>query len=516
METMVRAAQRLVRRRGASDDSGVSLLELVFASAILAVVSVSMLSALIFASTSGQQSTMRTRALDLANRTIEHARNLSYDNVGVVGGNPSGAIPAEDIASAPGFVIRTRVDYSFDPVTGRARYKNIKVVVTWTTPRSGVVSLASSIYGPTTLVNNGDLLVQVYEVGTTTGIEGAVVQVTPNGSTTPQSRSTGTDGKLVFGMLPIGTTAVSVSASGWVFAPVAPSPSVVPDVLTSQYVYGHRPCTVVVTAVSSVSTTTTISGVLVTVTGAGGQVYTGTTDVNGVATITGMLPDSYGVAATKVGYADASDSLSALAAGSTTPLTIAMSPAAPATAFKVRVVNTSGSAVPNATVTVTGPGTSTANVAGSPKTTGSNGEVFFTGLATGSYKVGVTATGYTAYAPTAYSVVGGTDQTLQVTLNSTSTSTKGTLVIQVWTYRGEGYPDTGHQMTVRVRNSSGTWTTINSSSGENHFHTDANGLVTLTSLTAGTYQVTVRDITAPQEDDVVGGQTTYLIFTTPR
>jgi hypothetical protein len=511
--TMMRAIRRFTRIRVASDDSGVSLLEVVFASAIMAVVSISTLSALIFATTSGQQNTMRIRALDLANRTIEHARNLPYDSVGVIGGNPAGTILSVDSSSTPGFVITTAVTYSYDSSTGRAAYKNIVARVTWTKPRPGSVSLSSAIYGPTAMVNNGDLMVQVYQAGSTTGIEGAVVGVKASGVATTQTITTGADGRTVFGMLPIGIATVSVSSSGWVFGPVTPNPSVVTDVLTATYVYGYRPCTVVARTVSAVATATTIPGVAVTLLGVGGTSYSGTSDANGVVTFTMMMPDSYAISASKSGYADASESLPALAAGSSTTVDIEMSLSAPATAFKIRVTNPSGSAISPATVTVTGPGTSTSNVTGSPTNTPSNGEVYFTGLASGSYKVGVTAANYNPYPATSYSVTSGTDQTLEVVLTSTSATAKGTLSIQVWTYQGEGNPDTNHEVTVKQK--SGTsWITIKNGSSS-HFHTNSSGVVSIPNLTEGIYQVTVKDISTPQEEDVVGGLTSYLIFTTP-
>lgn len=512
----MRSLHRLTHGRRVSDDSGVGVLELVIASAILAGAAISMLAALAFASTSGQQVTMRTRALDLASRVIERARNISYDGVGVVGGNPSGVLLAEDSASAPGFVIRTQVTFKYDPSTLRPAYKNIKVTVTWTSPRPGSVSLASAIYGPTGLVNNGDLMVQVCAIGTTTPIVGAVVQVKPSGSTsTTQSITTGADGAAVFGWLSIGPAAVSVSASDWVFAPVTPSPSVVPDVLNKQFVYGYRPCTVVARTVSATATSTAIPGVAVTLTGANGQIYSATTDANGYATFTMMLPDSYGVTATKTGLADASEALSALAAGSSTSLDIEMSAAAPATAFKVRVINATGSAIVGASVTVTGPGTTTSNVTGSPKTTPSTGEVFFSGLATGSYKVGVTAAaaGYNAYPATAYSVTSGTDQTLEVTLSSTSTSSRGNLSIQVWTWEGEGHPDVDHKVTVRMK--SGSYWVVVKSGWSEHFHTNSSGVLTITNLAVGTYRVTPENVTS-QEDPIEADTTTFMIFSTPK
>jgi hypothetical protein len=507
---MMRSLHRLAHGRCVSDDSGVGVLELVIASAILVGAAISILGALSFASTSGQQITARTKALDLASRAIERARNISYDGVGVVGGNPSGVLLAEDSTSAPGFVIMTQVTFQYDPTTLRPAYKNIKVTVTWSSPRAGSVSLASAIYGPTGVVNNGDLAVQVCVIGTTTPIQGAVVQVKASGSTsTTQSITTGVDGGAVFGWLPIGPANVSVSASGYVFAPVTPLPSVVPDVLTKLFVYGYQPCTVVARTVSAVATSTPVPYAAVTLTGAKGQIYSATTDANGYATITMMLPDAYGVAATKSGYADAAEALSTLAAGSSTPLEIEMSAAAPATAFKVRVINASGSAVPVAVVTVkTSAGV---NVSNSPQNTPSNGEVFFSGLATGSYNVGVTATGYTAYPATAYSVVGGTDQTLEVVLTSTSTSAKGSLSIQVWTQDGEGHPDTGHKVTVYMK--SGTqWVLVKSGSSD-HFHTNSAGVVLINNLAVGTYRVTPENVTS-QEDPVEADATTYMIFST--
>jgi type II secretory pathway component PulJ len=116
-----------MRRFGiARDDSGVSLLELVIASAILFIAAIGTVTALAFAASATQQSTTRTRALNLANQRLEQARAIPYDNVGVVyedgsTGDPQGTIPA--VETVGNLVITTAVDYLYG-VDDRPTYKS--------------------------------------------------------------------------------------------------------------------------------------------------------------------------------------------------------------------------------------------------------------------------------------------------------------------------------------------------------------------------------------------------------
>ncbi len=76
-------------------------------------------------------------AVSLANERMEIIRNLNYDNVGIVGGIPSGTLPAEEdvYASKKTYHVKTFVKYVDDPFDGVSPidldYKLVKVTVSW-------------------------------------------------------------------------------------------------------------------------------------------------------------------------------------------------------------------------------------------------------------------------------------------------------------------------------------------------------------------------------------------------
>jgi hypothetical protein len=508
---MTTFADAVRRSRIAADDSGVTLIELVMASAILFIAAIGVITALGFAATSSQQSTMRARALNLANERLEKARDIPYDNVGVVYedgtyGDPAGNIPAVEVVGD--FLVETQVDWSVDATSGRAEYKNMRIAISWQNPRSGTLSIASAIYGSSALTNNGDLKVIVRELGTNVPIDMAQVWVTPAGSTLQRHRWTGADGSAFYGMLPIGSAQVAVAASGWVFDTITPA-SVVADQLTLKEVYGYRPVTVVVHVTETSGTPVPYASVRLQDSKL--RYFYGTTGGDGVATITGLIPDNYGITVTATGRASAAGSIAAVTSGGTFTTTITMSAPVPPGSLRVRVKNSTGTAITGATVSAVGPSPDTTPVAGSGAVTPSSGEVFFASVVGGTYTVNVTASGYNNYTDAAVVVVSGIEKIVDVTMVTvTPPSLLGTLMVQVWTHDGAGHPDTSRKVTLKFWQS-GSWQSVNNG-GSDHWHTNSAGQVTFADLAPGTYRLTVDG--SSQDVAVTGGATAYAVFQT--
>jgi len=103
--------------------AGFSLMEMVVAIAIFSVLSISIYQgyAQIFKTTNFLKT--KTVATNLANEQIEIIRNLPYDNVGTIGGIPSGVVdPSQEITrEGIDFVVLTtirNIDLPFDGTLG--------------------------------------------------------------------------------------------------------------------------------------------------------------------------------------------------------------------------------------------------------------------------------------------------------------------------------------------------------------------------------------------------------------
>ncbi|MFA7209393.1 MAG: PEGA domain-containing protein [Parcubacteria group bacterium] len=76
-------------------------------------------------------------AVALANEKMEIVRNLKYDSIGIIGGIPSGSIPAEEDVTESGhtYHVKTFIQYVDDPFDGISPidldYKRVKVTVSW-------------------------------------------------------------------------------------------------------------------------------------------------------------------------------------------------------------------------------------------------------------------------------------------------------------------------------------------------------------------------------------------------
>lgn len=120
------------------------------------------------------QSKARVTAIALANQKSEFSRNLSYGDVGTIGGVPPGTISQNEnvVRNNIPYTIRTTIVYIDDPFDGVAPadslpndYKRVKVKVSWQIGAGGEVSLNTDVAprGLETSVGGGNLSMIVFD-----------------------------------------------------------------------------------------------------------------------------------------------------------------------------------------------------------------------------------------------------------------------------------------------------------------------------------------------------------------
>ena len=169
-----------------------------------------------FAASSAQVGKSRLDSVSskLAAGALEDARNMKYDDVGLVGGNPPGTLTAsvDRVVGGTTYRIATSVIYVDDPAQGRPQtYVNYKKVTISVTPQVplGTAITASTIIAPpsyASISGKATAVVTVVDAVTDDPLPGATV--TLNGSTSPtRIDSTDASGKAVFaGLLPSATS----------------------------------------------------------------------------------------------------------------------------------------------------------------------------------------------------------------------------------------------------------------------------------------------------------------------
>ncbi len=119
---------------------GVTLIEVLIGVGIISFVILSIYSSLTGVMRAGSDAKQRIGAMALANEKMEVIRNLSYEDIGVVGGIVSGPITAEETIVQNGSTYQIDVDirYVDDPFDGvfpadtiNTDYKQAQVQVTW-------------------------------------------------------------------------------------------------------------------------------------------------------------------------------------------------------------------------------------------------------------------------------------------------------------------------------------------------------------------------------------------------
>lgn len=160
--------------------AGYTLLETVLAVVIVGLLVVGILSVFNYGLAVVAENKARTGAITLAEQQLELIRNLPYDDIGTVGGIPSGALPQTKTATLNGvsYTIATQVIYYDDPFDGllggnpndplNTDYKKARVSATWV-GRYGVKSyVAVTTIAPNGIESSdggGTLAILVFDAG---------------------------------------------------------------------------------------------------------------------------------------------------------------------------------------------------------------------------------------------------------------------------------------------------------------------------------------------------------------
>jgi prepilin-type N-terminal cleavage/methylation domain-containing protein len=370
--------------RAGAGDAGFTLIEILIATVIMLIVSMGVITALSFSGWATTFTGQRTKALNLANQYIEKARNLPYDDIGTyvdgpVYGDPPGVIHSPDVVGD--FTVGTAITWQRDAITGRAKYKNVGVTVTWTRPLQGSVKLYTSIFGKSDLVNTGDLEIMFVDHDTAAPIPGLPITITPQGSTQVRTVSTGASGTAFFGFVPTGRATMVVTTSSWLFDPAdVPVINVnAGDVLSSYSVKAQKPSTAVIHVQGTHGDA--LAGASVHIVGGLGT-DNGTTNSSGDVTFNSLILANYTVTASMSGRKTQSGSVAVVApCGGTANATIVLNDPY---LIVYTVMGTSGTGLPGATVNLTTPDGAMTG------TTGSDGTVTFSLISTGTIKADAT------------------------------------------------------------------------------------------------------------------------------
>lgn len=188
-----------------SREAGFSYIEILVGIVILAIVAAGLAQG--FAQSSAMLSTSKvdTTAGKLASAELENAHRMAYEDLGLVGGSPPGVIvPSRNVVVGNvSYKVDVDVVYVDDPALGQPdTYVNYKKVTAIVTPQvnQGKPYQQTTVVAPPAIgaiTGKSTIIVTVIDALTDQPIVGA--PVTADLSTSPaQTRSTGSDGKVVF------------------------------------------------------------------------------------------------------------------------------------------------------------------------------------------------------------------------------------------------------------------------------------------------------------------------------
>ncbi len=177
--------------------AGVTLIDTIVGTALMLVVFMGITAAFQLTVDVVSNSKARAGAIALDNERMEYLKSLSYSQIGVIGGIPSGIVPQLETVTLNGvtYTRRTMVYYSDDPADGTgaadtnniiADYKTIRVEVSWKYKRSDRSIQVVGRVSPTgieTSVPGGTLTINVVDANAAP-LRDAQVDIT-NTSTTP-------------------------------------------------------------------------------------------------------------------------------------------------------------------------------------------------------------------------------------------------------------------------------------------------------------------------------------------
>ncbi len=396
---MPRAAGAAARRRrvGVHGDEGFTLIEVLMATVVFAILATAFATSLTASMRSYQASKVRTVAEQLASSQLEDARRLAYDDLGTVGGNPPGLLQALQTVTDAGQTLNvtTKVSYVNDPTpnsteTG-ADYKLIRVTVLSSAVPTLNVNLQSYVAPPTQpSLDQGLIKLRVVDYALNQPVVGATVNL-GTGPSAPRSDTTDAAGWVSFAALDpttgSGTYALTVSASGYAVLPEdqPPAPAVKTTISAGQVfttaVRVYKPATMNVHLVTSTGTPFTTAATL-TISSSRGSGTASVSGGNAAITAVGtdpLIPSvQYTVGATATGFNAPSETLTTFPdlypSVLTSDVTLVMAATSTTGTVKVTLKSSTGTKIANSVVVITG-GPGGVVLAG---TTNSSGVVSFT------------------------------------------------------------------------------------------------------------------------------------------
>ena len=400
-----------ILRRKRDGDAGYTVIELVIATSVLAVVALGAMGALRYAAASSVQTDRREQALAVANRHLEQIRNLNYDDIGTVSGYPTGDIPNSQDDGV--YTVQTTIGWSHDLDTGLSTSKNIKVTVLWSEPTPGTVTIESNIAGKSSIVNAGDVKINVVDAETGDPIVGALVKIKPL-SGAQSSSMTNSNGYAYWGKVPAGAITITCTKSGYfINLDTIAGASVAPNELNEWTVTAEEPSTGIIYVKDQFGDPVPGASVKLTK-----SPFTNTvvTDSEGKARFDDLGKGTYTVVSTgPSGYSTGSGSLAVTVAGGTYYCNLTVTKYA---RLFVTVVDENDNVVPGAAVSVTGPG----SVTPASATSGADGKTAHVLGAGGTYTASVTKSGYLSGSGS-QAVVAGADGSLTVMIEQLKTTT---------------------------------------------------------------------------------------------
>jgi len=467
-------------------DSGMTLPEVITASAILLVCLTALATLLAGAINSSQTAKLRDEAANLANARIEAARTIPYDSVGVryatgLSGDPAGEILTPEVVGR--FTVDTICTWVRD-AEGRAAYKKFTVRVSWSQPSNGHVDVTTMIYGKSNITGTGDMVVKLrYRETGLPVVDSSVAEVDAHG--VARGVMTDNKGEAFFAQLPVGPAVLTITPpAGYLVDTTSVSEAqITADALTTLIIYVQRPATTTIQVRNAAGSP--VSGATVVMRRADGQETTYTANSGGDVILSDLLYAEYSVTCSAAGYTSATLPLvlSAGSPGATMRFTMISRTAA---SLVVRVRDANGTQIEGATVHVK-PQTGGSDLFS--QVTGTNGEVSFPSIDDGTYLLVVEKTGYSVEYQLVYVSEEHTIST--VTLSG---GAKGNMQVHT-------LDKNGHAASLRV---------IISGPGyyRDSLYSSTSGLLSLTDLPVGSYEVSCYDSPASVATAIiVSGQT---------
>lgn len=151
------------KKHSISKNKSFTLIETLVGVFLLAILSLGIFSAYAFGIKMSTQNRLRTQATAIAEKKIEAIRAINYEDIGTLGGIPSGQVPAEEteVEDGTSFSVRTNIRYIDDVYDNLvpqdpapSDYKQIEVKVDWPTNLESKSITLNTLVSPPRIESN--------------------------------------------------------------------------------------------------------------------------------------------------------------------------------------------------------------------------------------------------------------------------------------------------------------------------------------------------------------------------